>query len=357
MLVNEMTKAQLKIGIDASIWRIGEKEGQWTQTDSRAFRPSMNRFRLSGSIRSAIEKLPANTIFHAHDGFIPEYYAIGRFLKKMRPMHRLILSSHGSYSEARLRNLSPVNKSYFHFFEQSLIRNASLVHLVGPAEVSGFNFFVDGGTPFISMPNGLTVSELHESFNRDHLGNEVFVITFNGSLNVHEKGLDILLKSFATFSREVYSPAELWLIGAGKGEGELRQTASDLGISNKVKFCGDLDIHARKQRLAATHVFVQPSRKDCIPLTALEAAANGVPLIVTEETNLGGFVRQHEAGWFLSRSDVNSLTLALHEAYFTYQTDEESYLTRCYHAYRMIRDELNWNSLAHKWKGVYSSIQ
>ncbi|NJM42559.1 MAG: hypothetical protein HC853_18365, partial [Anaerolineae bacterium] len=43
----------------------------------------------------AIEQFPDKTIFHVHDGFVPEHYAISRHLKKTRSAHRLILSPHG----------------------------------------------------------------------------------------------------------------------------------------------------------------------------------------------------------------------------------------------------------------------
>ncbi|HEX5169541.1 MAG TPA: glycosyltransferase [Cyclobacteriaceae bacterium] len=355
-LIRDLAMAQFQMGLDVSVWKIGEFEESLSPLDSKTFPSTMNRLRLSKSFMEAIETLPDKTILHLHNGFVPEYYTLSRKLKRSGAPYRLVLSPHGLYSEARLRSLSTFVKAYFYLFEQHLVRNASMLHLIGPAEVSGYTFYLNNVTPFVSIPNGLSRDELQEPSRRDYLNNETFIVTYSGHLNVYEKGLDILLKSFATFSNEVYSQTELWLIGSGADENELKKNVRCLGVDDKVKFYGDLDNHAKKKRMTESHVFVQPSRLDCIPMNALEAASEGIPLIVTEETNLGGFVRQYEAGWFLSRNDVKSLTLALHDAYFIYQTDPDGYNARGRNAYRMIREELNWNSLAHKWMTVYSSV-
>ena len=232
-----------------------------------------------------------------------------------------------------------------------------MIHLVGPAEVSGYNFFMDQITPFISLPNGLPDIDDNESMNRENLITDKFIIIYSGNLQTYVKGLDILVQAFGAFSKEVFSDVELWMIGKGKEEeNDLKHAVKKLGIENQVKFYGDVDKPNRKSLLLKSHIFVQPSRVDCIPVTALEAASVGLPLIVSEETNLGTLVRQYEAGWFLSRNDVKNLTLAFHDAYFMYQTDEATYLTRNHNSYRMLREELTWKSLVRKWKEVYSGL-
>jgi glycosyltransferase involved in cell wall biosynthesis len=103
-------------------------------------------------------------------------------------------------------------------------------------------------------------------------------------------------------------------------------------------------------------VFVHPSRNDVIPITLLEAASIGLPLIVSEETNLGSFVRQYESGWCLEMNTVENLVQALHEADVIYKTDDESYSRLNRNSFKMIREALNWNTLAKKWKEVYASF-
>jgi glycosyltransferase involved in cell wall biosynthesis len=355
-LVHALADAQEKLGLDVSVWKIGDQLGEHERRNTKTFPQRTNRFRLTKTLRSDISKLPSSTIFHVHGGFVPEYFALARRLKRASLTHKVVVSSHGSYSETSLRNLSLIQKTYFYFFEHSLIQNAAMIHLVGPAEVSGYNFYLQKITPHVSLPNGLSDAELPSRHARDYLSNENFVVMYNGNLDVYEKGLDILLEAYAEFSRQVYSPTTLYLLGEGRHENKLKNIAASLGIENKIKFLGNPVAHIRRKLLQEAHVFVQPSRLDCIPTTALEAASEGVPLIVSEETNLAGFVRQNEAGWFLSRNDVKSLTAALHDAYFMYQTDVDAYLRRSENAYRMVREELNWNALALKWIAVYHSV-
>jgi glycosyltransferase involved in cell wall biosynthesis len=190
-----------------------------------------------------------------------------------------------------------------------------------------------------------------------HDGNkDPFVLTFSGAINIHEKGLDILLESLAKFSKAVYSPVELWVIGDGEDMEKLKDLTKTLDLGWQVKFLGDPPIDSRKQLLQQSHVFVHPSRNDVIPITLLEAASIGLPLIVSEETNLGSFVRQYESGWCLEMNTVENLVQALHEAYVIYKTDDESYSRLNRNSFKMIREALNWNTLAKKWKEVYASF-
>ncbi len=358
-MVEALALAQANTGLDVSIWKIGGHEDESLHLpDSKSFPLKVNRLKLSESLKEAVENLGEETIIHAHDGFVPEFFALSRKLRKARVKHRMVLSPHGSYSELNFRRLSPLKKVYYYLFERPVVKNASMIHLVGPAEVSGYNFFMDKVTPFISLPNGLPDIDVNESMNRENLITDKFIIIYSGNLQTYVKGLDILVQAFAAFSKEVFSEVELWMIGKGKEEDEndLKYAVKKLGIENQVKFYGDVDKQHRRSLLLKSHVFVQPSRLDCIPVTALEAASLGLPLIVSEETNLGGLVRQYEAGWFLSRNNVKNLTLAFHDAYFMYQTDEATYLKRNHNSYRMLREELTWKSLARKWKEVYSGI-
>jgi glycogen synthase len=79
-------------------------------------------------------------------------------------------------------------------------------------------------------------------------------------------------------------------------------------------------------------------------------------MIVSEETNLGTFVRQYEAGWCLSRNTEEHLRQALHEAYVFYKSNAEGYASLQRRSVSMIREEFNWNTLARKWKEVYSAV-
>jgi len=74
----------------------------------------------------------------------------------------------------------------------------------------------------------------------------------------------------------------LALLGQGPEEGQLRQLASDLGVSGRVHFAGEVGPERIGDFLAALDVFVFPSRAETFGLAAVEAAQAGVPVVAND---------------------------------------------------------------------------
>lgn len=73
---------------------------------------------------------------------------------------------------------------------------------------------------------------------------------------------------------------ELWLIGNGPLEDEVRQKAENMGLGSKVRFMGttqDIQMY-----LSAFDIFIFPSRYEGFPLAFVEAQTSGLPVIVSD---------------------------------------------------------------------------
>lgn len=109
----------------------------------------------------------------------------------------------------------------------------------------------------------------------------------------HWKGFHLGLRAFAEIAQDV-PDAEYWLIGNGPERGRLEQLACDLGISDRVRFWGQIPRHEVLERLAGCDVLLHPTLHDSGGWVSLEAMAAGRPVIcldlggpameVTEET-------------------------------------------------------------------------
>jgi glycosyltransferase involved in cell wall biosynthesis len=75
--------------------------------------------------------------------------------------------------------------------------------------------------------------------------------------------------------------AFLLLVGTGPLEPSVRTQARRLGIDKRIVFCGVRDDVPRL--LTAANVFVFPSIYEGLPLSCLEAAAAGIPLVVSDQ--------------------------------------------------------------------------
>jgi len=99
------------------------------------------------------------------------------------------------------------------------------------------------------------------------------------------------------------------LLVVGRGEpAPYLDEARRLGCADRVHFVGET--HDPAPSLTAGDAFVLPTRYEGFPLSALEAAATGLPLLLTREANADGLLYDGETG-FLVQRDAASIAAGL----------------------------------------------
>lgn len=124
------------------------------------------------------------------------------------------------------------------------------------------------------------------------------VVAFIGRLHAI-KGLDLLVAAMAERMRR---DQRVHLVVAGPDEGplgDLQRLVQERGVAARVSFTGHLDAAQRTAALAAADVFALTSRTEGLPLAVLEAAAAGVPLLITDRCNVPE-VADYDAGLVVS---------------------------------------------------------
>ncbi len=97
------------------------------------------------------------------------------------------------------------------------------------------------------------------------------------------KGVDLLLEAFRIVRGRIAASMEI--VGEGPIRSALEAQASDLGLSDSVRFVGWVAQHECAERLRAADALVLPSLYECGGAVVLEAMACGRPVIAT---NWGG---------------------------------------------------------------------
>lgn len=132
----------------------------------------------------------------------------------------------------------------------------------------------------------------------------VFVFVALG--HFERKGLNLLLRALKQLDD---TRIKLLVVG---GEPDLVSSyigyAASLDLSKRTKFVGmQQDV---RRYLWAADVFALPSAYEVFPLVALEAAAAGLPLLVTRLSGVEEFIREGENGMVVERT-VESISSAL----------------------------------------------
>lgn len=103
-------------------------------------------------------------------------------------------------------------------------------------------------------------------------------ILFLGRFDIAQKGIDLLLFSYAKVKDRIIYP--LVIAGHGPDEKKIRNLIKDLDLGNKVKMVGPA-YGVKKFQLISNAFFVAfPSKHEEISLWALEALASGLPLVI-----------------------------------------------------------------------------
>lgn len=104
------------------------------------------------------------------------------------------------------------------------------------------------------------------------------------------KGQDVLIRALASDELQ-QQPIHLLLVGDGTARPDLQYLVDELGLSHKVSFLGiRQDV---PELLAASDIYIQPSRSEGLSNALIEALAAGLPVVVT---NVPGMLEVITAG-------------------------------------------------------------
>jgi glycosyltransferase involved in cell wall biosynthesis len=124
---------------------------------------------------------------------------------------------------------------------------------------------------------------------------------------IRHKGIDVLLRALARMQRR---DVELEIAGDGPEAAALKELASALGLTERVRFLGlRSDV---QDLLARTDIFVHPATwAEAFGFTITEAMAAGVPVIATRTGGIPEIVVDAESGLLVPPGAVDELAAAL----------------------------------------------
>lgn len=130
------------------------------------------------------------------------------------------------------------------------------------------------------------------------------VVGWVGRLS-HEKAPDVFVQAAAEVSAE---DVHFSVIGSGPELERCRELASELGLSDRVHFHGQLD--GAGTLLKAFDALALTSWTEGTPMVLLEAMARGVPIVSTDVGGIPDVVSDDEA-WLMEAGDVAGISRAM----------------------------------------------
>ncbi|MBM7086961.1 glycosyltransferase family 4 protein [Micromonospora humidisoli] len=175
------------------------------------------------------------------------------------------------------------------------------------------------------------------------------LVTFAGRL-VYEKGVQHLLAGLPRL-RERHPGLRAVIVGDGPYKAELEAEVHRLGLGGTVAmpgFLGGTDLPAV---MAASDCFAVPSIYEPFGMVALEGAAAGAPLAVSETGGLAEIVEPGVTGVTFAPEDPADLTEAVHALL----SDRERARVLARRARAMVHEQYGWSAIAARTATAYAS--
>lgn len=174
-------------------------------------------------------------------------------------------------------------------------------------------------------------------------------ILYFGRIDPYTKGIDLLLKAFASMCGRSGS---LRLVLAGRGSPERQREVADLchglGISDRVDLRGGVSAEEKALLFGGALFTCMPSRYEGWGITAIEASAAGKAVVGTDIPGLADAVRDGETGLLVPPEDVGALAAAMWRL-----ADEPALRRRLGKAGREWAERFTWDRVAEEQERAY----
>lgn len=233
---------------------------------------------------SAILRRLSPDLVHLHGLFWPAHDLLLRRGSFGRPV---LLSPHGSMNPVSLARKSWRKRAYRQLLGRAALARLDAIHALNQVEAEHAQSYAPGIAVSV-IPNGIgtpaPITDRERSDARSALGAsaDTPVVLYLGR-DDPGKGISALLGAHAMLP----ATAQPLLVIAGP---------SARADDRQVRWPGPAWGKDKRRLLAAADAFVLVSRAEGQPLGVLEALSLGIRVIVSDETNLGDFVRLRRAG-------------------------------------------------------------
>lgn len=352
-VVHHLSCAQAQAGHRVEIWGITHSTGPASDygrpLKTRLFRSRKARFALDPELLHQLDQLVQNqhhqgpseeTVLHLHGGFIPEWASLSRACRRRGIPY--VFTAHGSYNVVAMDRSRRRKALYMLLFENRMLRGARAVHCIGRSELEALEARLPG-LPTVLVPNGqAAVAASPEAKSKSTEP----VFGFVGRLDRFTKGLDLLVDAFDAYRRRG-GAGRLVLIGGGEDENRIRQDVRGRNLEAFVDFAGPRFGQEKLDLMAGFSAFFHPSRNEGMPTAVLEAAALGLPVVVSRETNTAEAVQAFGAGIALENNDARHLADAMVRVAQWHAHPELAHPI-CAAAQRMHREAFDWADIAQR---------
>ncbi len=131
---------------------------------------------------------------------------------------------------------------------------------------------------------------------------------------VKKNAVDVVIRALASLPENLH----FVILGVGHDEVMLRALAKECGVERRVHFVGFVDHAGVPRYLAASDIFIRPSRSEGMGNSFVEAMVAGLPVVATQVGGIADFLfdarlnpERHATGWVVRPDSPEDITAAV----------------------------------------------
>lgn len=252
-------------------------------------------------------KRPDLVIFH--EVYYPAFIRLGNDCKKYGIPY--IIIPHGCLTKEALEIKKWKKRIGNELLFKKFVMGAEALQFLSPKEKKttifkkegfiGLNGVSDRGEAhstaslLVSSPAETEILRSRVSSNKPYT-----VYTYIGRMDMHIKGLDLLVKAVAETQktlRENLCCFRLYGPDCYDTKRKLTLLSEELGVGDLIEINGPVEEEKKEEVLLNTDIFIQTSRSEALPMGLLEALSYGIPCLVSKGTGLARLINNYDAGW------------------------------------------------------------
>ena len=223
-----------------------------------------------------------------------------------------VVTPHGNMASWDWDKRPLAKRIFYAWFLKEPWRRAAVVRFLSDEELAACRIAPSAGTAVIpnAVDSGALRAERAETGLRERLGlgRSVPIISFVGRVT-EQKGVLEMLDAFDEFADG--HPSSVLIVAGPHDSGYGSAVEKRIGRmrnGSRVRIIGPIYDLDRNELLAESTVFVTLSKNEGLPIAVLEALACGVPVVITERTNLPK-VAEWNAGFIVPEAGARDLVV------------------------------------------------
>ena len=280
--------------------------------------------------------------------FVGVYYPIYiPLILKSKLFNKMVVISPRSNLMVESIKYSLKKKIYLSFFKHLI--KSDIIHFLSDAERKNS---ICRYQKYIIAGNGVNSEKIYISNKYDHkspAGEDEITIGYMGRLDIRHKGIDILFDAINLLSSNVKhtlrTKYKFVFYGPAQNDFDVKEYIKDLPVNIVVEYNSQPLVTAleKKNFFSRIDYFIHSSRYEGLPQAVLESIANGIPVIVSQATNLSEEVLRHNLGFAYDSGSVE-LCEVLTSLSDSIVKDNISFLQN--NCKRYYQEKLQWDNVA-----------